>query len=137
MSILRDFRRVADALERLAATQAQAVRSQPAEGRLSELEELVRELEHDRSRWEAEMEAVLMKAEGKLHATLNAESRTRTMKKSYEKHLDPFDLDRDEVEAPVPAGDVPPGQEEEVYDVPVGVAPLNSKAKAVRAKWLI
>ena len=39
-----------------------------------------------------------MKAEGKLQAASNSEARTRTMKKSYEKLLDPFDPDSEEAE---------------------------------------
>lgn len=136
MGILKNFRRAVDALERLAATQAQAVKSQPSERRLEELEQLVARLELERARWEAEMDGVLMKAEGKLQAANNSESRTRTMKKAYEKELDPFDPDSEEIETAVPAGDVPTGQEEEMYGVRMGVAPRNSKALATRAKWL-
>ena len=132
--VLKDFRRIADALERLASTHLQLVRGQPSDRRLIDLEELVVKLELSRAQWEAEVEAVLMKAEGKLHAANNAESRTRTMKKSYEKQLDPFDLGSDEIEAIVPDSDVPAGEEAGVYEMPPPLE-TNSKTQALRAKW--
>ena len=135
LQVLRDFRRVADAIERLAATHSQVVRAQPSDRRLDELEELVVKLELDRARWEVETEGVLLKAEGKLKAANNAEARTRTMKRSYEKLIDPFDPDGEAVQAPVPEGYVPASAEEAMHPVRVDLAPISKKEFALRAKW--
>lgn len=134
MGVFRDFRRVADALERVAATITAA--SKGSEDR-SVLTERLNELERDRTMWEADVEALLMKAEGKLQAANNAESRTRTMKKAYEKRqldLDPFDLDSDEVPATVHEGDVPAGEETGMLEMPLALE-TNSKTHALKAKW--
>jgi len=132
MGVLRDFRALTEAVNGLSEhiRQARAVqaKSNPSEARLEELE-------RSRALFEADMEALLMKAEGKLQAANNAESRTRTMKKSYEKLVDPFDLDSEEVEAPVSGGYAPLGEEEGVQQLYMDVAP-NNKTRALRAKFL-
>lgn len=131
MGILRDFRRLADAMERLAATQAHGVNvmeeSRPALDRLDELE-------RSRSRFEVEIEAVLMKAEGKYQAANNAEARTRTMKKTYEEFVD-LDPDREEEPTPVPAGDAPAEPTEGMHVLHVGMAREDKKAQALRFKF--
>jgi len=131
MSVLRDFRRIADALERLAATQTRAVtvaeEAHPSEERLDDLE-------LGRSRFEAEMEGLLMKAEGKLKAASNAEARERHQRKQYETDLDPFPDDREEVEPLDPPSYAQAGEEEEMQPVHMGLE-KNSKAYALRAKF--
>jgi len=99
--------------------------------------ERVEGLELSMSKWQAEMEAHLQRSESALKAARNAEERSRTMKKSYEKaQLDPFDLDGEEAEAaPVSGGYAPAGEAERVQPVHVDVAPVNSKAYALRAKY--
>jgi len=118
--MFRPFRALTEALHRLInclnALAAIQREQGPAEDRLDDLE-------RSRSQWEAEVEGMLMKAEGKLQAANNAENRTRTMKKSYESLLDPLDLDSEEEPEALPGGYAPPGQEEGLQPVRVDVAP--------------
>lgn len=102
-----------------------------ADGRAGEMSrDRLDELEQSRSIFEAEMMALVMKAEGQYQAANNAESRTRTMKKSYEKLIDPFEIDSEEMqEAPVQ----PLGNDEQPLPLEL---PPNNKAYALRAKWL-
>jgi len=105
--------RLINCLNALAAIQRE---QGPAEDRLDDLE-------RSRSQWEAEVEGMLMKAEGKLQASNNAENRTRTMKKSYESLLDPLDLDSEEEPEALPQRYAPIGEEEGLQPVRVDVAP--------------
>jgi len=132
MSVLQDFRRIADALERLAATQTRAV-TEAAERHPSE--ERLDDLELGRSRFEAEMEGLLMKAEGKLKAASNAEARERHQRRQYEAELDPFSEDSEEVQRRLQDVDAEGLQEEEVQPLHLGLE-TNSKAHALRAKWM-
>ena len=93
-------------------------------------------LELSRAGWEAEMDAVLLKAQSTLKSAANAESRSRTMMNHAEKLADPFTEEGDEIQEGVPPEHVPFGAEEGVLDVPVDVAPLNSKALAAKLKFL-
>ena len=137
MKVFRQFSRLLDSLETLAdavrnLTVAQHA-ARPAETRLAELEDLVVKLELDRSRWEAEINGVLLKADGKLQAANNAEARTRTMKKSYEHLVDPSDPDSEELEEAIPRGYAPGGAEEQLSALPVVLA--SSKANALMSKF--
>jgi len=95
-------------------------------------------LERERFRFEAECQGLLLAAEGKRKAAMNAEARERVMKKSYETHVDPFDEAGDGPEAP--AGDpdiehdVAAGEAEGVQPLRLDVAP-SGKALAVRRKF--
>lgn len=132
MKVFREISRIADALERLAASQTRSL-SILAE-RIPATERL-EQLELSRSQFEADIEGVLMKAEGKLKAAANAEARTRTMAKSFE--IDPFaasDPEGDALGAPIPPGDAEASEEEEVLHVPLGLA-LNDKTHATRLKF--
>jgi len=131
LGILGDFRRSADALERLATGFSAAQRERIEVAPL--LERLV-DLEQSRGMWEAEVEGVLAKAEGKLKAAANAEARERTMRKSYDADLDPFAAPGDEIEAILPVSDAPAGEEEEVQPVRLDVAP-DYKTIALRRKF--
>jgi len=131
LGIIRDFRRAADAIERLAAGMSAAQRERAETGPL--LERLV-DLETSRAMWEAEVEALLMKAEGKLKAAANSEARERTMQKSREADFDPFDIPGAEVPEAIPLGYAPAGEEEGVYPVRVDVAG-NNKTAALRRKF--
>ena len=134
MTIFRAFRRLFAAIERLAyqiERVAQALEDAgPALRRLDELE-------LSRHKFEAMMEGLYLKAEGKLKAASNAEARERQLKKSYEKHvIDALDLDsdarpEDETVLPVHAA---PGEEKGVHALRLDVAP-SGKAFAVRAKF--
>ena len=133
MGLLRDFRHGVDALERIAAGLNGAVRAShenaPSTERLDEME-------RRQGMWEAEVEAALMKAEGKLKAAANSEARERTMKKSREDLFDGLDPDSEEVRGPVPAGHVEASETEGMHVMHVDVPPFNSKAHALRAKFL-
>jgi len=131
LTVFRDFRRAADALERLATGFSAAQRERVEVAPL--LERLV-DLEQSRSMWEAEVEGILAKAEGKLKAAANAEARERTMQKRHEADLDPFSIDSDEVEALIPIDDVAAGEEEGLPPVRMDVAP-DYKALALSRKF--
>jgi len=132
MGVLKDFRRATDALERIATALNGALRANQA----SELPlERLLELERSRSLWEADVEGILAKAEGKLKAAANAEARERTMVKSYENELDPFSDDSEELQERIPPVDAEVSYQEEVQPMHLGVAPESKKAYALRAKF--
>jgi len=133
MAVLRDFRRIADALERLAAQHGAFVRALE-ENKAST--DRLDDLELSRSRFEADIEGLFLKAEGKLKAAANAEARERTMarKRFEESDTDPFDDDREEEQEALPEGYAEAGYPEEMHAVPVGVE-TNSKAHALRFKF--
>jgi len=132
MGVLKDFRRATDALERIATALNGALRTTQA----STLPmERLQELERSRSLWEADVEGLLQKAEGKLRAAANAEARERTMKDFHEDDADPFPPDSPEIEARVQDHDAENVFAEEVLPLPVGVAPESRKAFALRMKF--
>ena len=116
---------VTGALAQLIELQSQAG---PADERLAELE-------RTRARWEAEIEASMLKADSTLKSAANAEARSRTMVRHAEKLVDPFSEEGDEVPETAPRGDDPRVEAEELLPVPVDLA-TNNKAEAMRAKWL-
>jgi len=132
MGILKDFRRAVDALERVAASISAAARAQTDNSQLSER---LSDLERGRTMWEADVEGLLQKAEGKLRAAANAEARERTMQKFNEDELDPFGEDSDEIQERVPEEDVEPSYPEEVQPLPVGMEAESRKAYALRMKY--
>jgi hypothetical protein len=104
------------------------------------ISERVATLELGRGLFEADMEGLLAKCEGKLKAANNAEARERTMRKQRENLTDDFDADgTQEIEAQpqlvFPQGNAPHGGAEPVQPVHVGVA-RNDKTLAARMKWL-
>jgi len=131
MGVLRDFRRAADALERISVELSVAAVNRAETGPL--LERLVA-LEQGRAMWEAEVEGILAKAEGKLKAAANSEARERTMQKSRGADLDPFDFDSEEEPEILPVRYAEAGEEEEVQAVRVDVAP-DYKALALNRKF--
>jgi len=136
--ILANFRRIAEALESVNYTLGLCIaamrEARPADERLEALE-------LSRAQFEADVEGVLMKAQGKLKAAANAEARERTMKKAYEDRIDDFDsnsvhtLSEEEV-ADIRRRDAQGSQEEQVHPVHLDVAPVDKKAYALRAKFL-
>jgi len=132
MGVLKDFRRATDALERIAAGLSGSLRAIQANE--PSMERLM-ELERSRGLWEAEVEGILAKAEGKLKAAANAEARTRTMVKSYENELDPFDDEGGEIEARVQEDDAEVSYQEEVLPLHPGMAVESKKAYATRMKF--
>jgi len=129
LGVLRDFRRAADALERLAASATVIRENAPALDRLEALE-------LSRAQFEADIEGVLLKAEGKLKAAANAEARERHQRNRREQ-TDPFDEEGAEGTAPVRAGDVEGSEEDGLLGVRMDVEePLSGKAYALRAKFM-
>jgi len=117
--------------QEIRATIEAASEDQPAEQRLVMLEQ-------HRLQFEAECEALLMKAGGKMQAAANAEARTRTMKKSYETDIDP--LAPDSEEAGATDEDIIAARNAEIQRA-AGLQPLhvgmakNDRTHALRAKW--
>lgn len=132
MGVLREIRELPAAIRTLtAAIQDVAAlqrESGPGEARLEDLE-------RSRAKWEAEIEALLIKADSTYKSASNAESRARTMVRAYEKELDPFPEDSEEIQEPAVLPDhARPGEVEEVQPMHMDLAP-GSKAYALRAKW--
>ena len=134
MTIFRSFRRLVESVEMLGGAVDRVARAQeevaPAVDRLEALE-------LSRHQFEAMMDGLYLKAEGKLKAASNAEARERQLKRSYERHIfDELDPDSEEgSKAPaVLSVDAPPSEEERVHGVRLGMAP-NNKAQAIKAKW--
>ncbi len=125
------FRALVSELERLNIHLAALVRLQGAQG--PDRDRLVA-LELSRAQFEADMEGVLLKAEGQLKAARAAEARERNMKKSYEDLIDPFDTDSEAEPRPVPQGYAPAGEAEGLPSVRLDLAPDN-KTRALNSKW--
>jgi len=96
------------------------------------------ELERSRALWEAEVDALIMRAESTLKAAKNAEMRSKTMAKTYESFFDT--VGENGIEAlqaaawrAVPDADGAPGDEEELQSVPLGLE--GGKAHATRIKF--
>ena len=140
MSVLSEIRALPEAIRSLSSA---ASRIAIGVDNLIELQreagnanDRLQELEISRAKWEAEIEASMLKADSTLKSAANAESRSRTMVRHAEKLVDPFDEESDEVPEAVPGGDDPRIETEEVLQVPLGLA-TNNKAEALRAKWSI
>lgn len=129
--VLRDFRRIADALERLASTAAAAIRN---EHEHLELSARIDAVERDRHQFEAQMEGLLLKSEGKLKAAANAEARERHQAEKRRDEFDPFPDEGEEIERQLQDLDAEGSQEEEVQPMHLGLE-KNSKAYALRAKF--
>jgi len=132
MRVLRQFSRLIEGVEALTDTLRTLVDVQRDTGPAGERLDA---LELSRHTFEAEIEAVLQRAEGKLNAASNSEARTRTMKKSYERFLDESDPEgKDEQEAVSP-GYVDPGEEEGVQPLRLALASEDRKNNALRMKY--
>lgn len=95
-------------------------------------------LERERAQFHAEIEGLLLRAEGKLRAANNSEARERQLKKSYERLVDPLDENGDG-QTPTRRhadsdNDAPAGEAEGMPPLRLGVAPTN-KTLAQRAKF--
>ncbi len=132
--IFRSFRRLIEAIQALtdgleALTDVQRLLG-PSLDRLEALE-------RSRIHFEADVEGMLLKADGKLKAANSAEQRERQLKKANERLLDTFDPDGEPEPQPgLPVLDVD-AESREAERVPamrLAVAP-NNKAHAVAAKW--
>ena len=96
------------------------------------------DLELSRAKWEAQMEAVVLKADSTLKAANNAESRARTMVKHYEKDAPDGAPPGEEGIPPEgyepPFGDGPPVPEEGVQPLRLDVE-TSPKNRALMAKF--
>ena len=123
------------ALEGLQRSQAEDLELRRSSG---DVEDRLSALETSRAMWEAEVEAEFMKAESSRQAAANAESRTRTMKRAYERNADPF-LDDEPEEVVANRGVLPQqyvenGEAEGLPPVHMGVE--SPKQAILRAKFL-
>ena len=139
MSVLSEIRALPEAIRSLSSA---ASRIAIGVDNLIELQretgnanDRLQELEVSRARWEAEIEASMLRADSTLKSAANAEARSRTMVRHAEKLVDPFSEEGDEVPETAPRGDDPRVEAEELLPVPVDLA-TNNKAEAMRAKWL-
>lgn len=138
MGVLSEIRALREAVEGVVASLRQVVEGMDD---LSELqrqrdpeEARIVELERSRARWEAEMEALLLRADSTFKGAANAEARARTMLRHHEK-LDPLDEAGEAAgEETVRESDAPGGEAEALPPVRVVLA-TNNKAHAVRAKF--
>ncbi len=132
MKVLSDFSRAADALQRIAASLTAAA------GRQLDSEivmERLMDLERQRTMWEADVEGLLAKAEGKLKAAANSEARERTMQRKREADFDPFGPYSEEEGEPVPENDAEVGYQEGLLPVPVGLEAVSPRQQRLRAKF--
>lgn len=103
------------------------------------LRERVEDLELTRAKWEAEMDAMILKADSTLRAASNAEARERSLRKSNEAIFGPLgeDLpaDGEAGHPPILVGDAAPSGEEGMHPVHMGVEAPNKKTLALRYKF--
>jgi len=140
--VFRAFRRllagielIAERLQGLTVVLVKILRAQqelgPATDRLDNLE-------RERAQFQAEIEGLLLRADGKLRAANNSEARERQLKKSYERLVDTVDENGDGSETSRrhsdSGNDVKAGEAEGVPPVHLDVAPTN-KTLAQRAKF--
>jgi len=139
MSVLSEIRRLPGQIEGLAyALKVVAERL----GALIELQkqsgpsdERLNHLELTRATWEAEIEALLLKAESTYKSASNAEARSRTMLRHAEKIADPFAEEGEEEPDGIPSEHAPVRTSEEVQPVHPDMGVLTPKELALRMKF--
>jgi len=138
MGVLRQFRDLPDAIAELARCTSRVaerleslIQLQISRGAS---DERLLELEITRAKWEAEMEAILMKSDGTLKAAANAESRSRTMLRHAEKLADPLDFEGEEEQEALPLRYAEGSETEGVLPVRMDVAPTD-KENRLRMKF--
>ncbi len=133
MSVLSEIRALPGAIRELAAAVQEVAdmtrENGPAMDRLDDLE-------RSRATWEAEAEGAFLKADSRYKAAAASEARSRLMEKNAEKLADPFAEEGQDLENGIPPEYAGVREAEGVLDVPMDVAPLNSKALAQRLKFL-
>jgi len=109
-----------------------------AQQQLGSAIERLEALERSRAQFEAEMDGLVLKAEGKFRAANNAEARARTLKGSRERNSDPLaeDGEHEETEGRHAGGDddAAPSEADRLLGVRMAVASTN-KTLAQRAKF--
>lgn len=141
-SILHDFRLLVEAIGELVSVLGELagalVEIVAAHKGLGPAIDRLQELELSRARFEADIQGMLLKAEGKFKAATAAEARERQLKRSYEKDLDPFPEGGDRASSEAQEGirqfDDAISEGERLQALRLDVAP-NNKAHALRAKW--
>lgn len=140
--MFRRFRATLEALQGIAAAieDSNEIARNSLEGLTTDahLSGRVDELERARGKWEADVEAVFLKADAKLKASNNAESRARTMLNHAEKFAPEDRPEGEEGIEPEPyevyGGDAEGVEEAGVQPVHVGVE-ISPKARAMRHKF--
>lgn len=133
--VLQDFRRLVEAIQNLVLVLVELLQVQREAGPALDR---ITALELSRHQFEAEMQGVLLKADGKLKAASNSEARERQIKKANDRLADPFSEDGEEVAEAgraVLADDAAAGEAERLHALRLDLAPTDGKALAVRAKW--
>lgn len=143
MAIFRQFRALIEALGAVAhslqGVTAALEADLEAQQELGPAVDRLVGLELSRAKFEAEMSALVLKAEGKFKAAANAEARERQLKKSYERLADEIDAEggitEDSAGGSVPGLDAAAGEAERLHALHLDVAPLDSKALALNHKF--
>ena len=142
MSVLSEFRRLPGVIDELGGSILAVAKLLQAlielQAQKGSSDERLEELERSRAHWEAQMEAIMLKADSTLKSASNAESRSRTMMKHAEKLADPFDIEGEEEPEGITPRDAPGGEAEGVQPVPLGLEEpqgLTFKQIALRAKY--
>lgn len=135
MAIFRDFRRLVEGVEALEGPLAELVEIQR---QLAPALERLDALESARHQFEAEVQSMVLKAEGKLKAAANSEARERLLKRRHEELVDEFGPDGegrapDTGDAVLPV-DVEASEAESLQALRLGVA-SNNKTYALRSKF--
>lgn len=142
MSVFHPFRRLVVALEDLQrgvwAVVKALVELLDLQAKMGPALTRLESLELSRAQFEAEMGALVLKAEGKFKAANNAEARERQLKKSYEQLAAELDFEGVQPETPagdpVLADDAPGSDAERLHSMRLDVAP-SPKALALRHKF--
>ena len=134
-TILRDFRRLVEAIEELGSGVRELVlvnrEAGPATTRLEALE-------LSRHQFEAECSGALLEAKGKQKGALSSEARERHMRKQSDKDLSQLVDDGEEVteaRSTVQPDDAAASDAHTLLPLRVDVA-ANPKAAAINAKWM-
>ncbi len=132
--VILGFRRLFEAIQGL----AEALRElTDVQRQLGPALDRLEALERSRIHFEADVEGMLLKADGKLKAATSAEQRERQLKKANARLTDAFDLDGDpepQPGHPVLDVDAEVREAEGVPAMRLALAP-NNKTHAVNAKW--
>ena len=130
---LLGFRRLLEAIQALTEALNELT---DVQRRLGPSHDRLEALERSRIHFEADVEGMLLKADGKLKAATSAEQRERQLKKANDRLALEFDPASEEGSEPptVLPDDAPRGEAPGVPTVRLALAP-NNKTHAVKAKW--
>lgn len=133
LAIFLTFRQLLEALQSLSIAVERLAQIQ---GAAAPSIERLEALELSRHQFEAQMEGLYLKAEGKAKAAANAEARERQLKKSYEANIDSFDEvgDPGSGSSPILPDHVEASEEERLSSMHLGLAP-NNKTAALAHKF--